>query len=80
MTTSGIPRRARLGVILLVSRVANEPTHDEDDDTNANHQADVLHRDLALLIRRVGFEKGRSATVRGLAARRTHVSRGTNHF
>ena len=80
MTTSGIPRRARLGVILLVGRVTNEPTHDDDDDADADHQADVLHRDLAFLTGRVGFEEGRSATVRGLATRRTNMSRGANHF
>ena len=80
MTTSLISRRSGFRIILLIGRVADKAADDDDNDADANHEADVLHRDLTLLIGRVGFEKGGGATVGSLTARRTHVSRRTDHF
>lgn len=64
----------------LVGREADKSADDENDDADANHQADVLHRHLALLILRVGLEKRRRATFGCFAPGWADVTAGTNHF
>jgi len=66
--------------VFAVGGEADETANDDDDDTDADHQTDVLQRQLAFLVFRVRFEEWSRATLRGLTAGRTHVSRGTNHF
>ena len=63
---------------LFVSRKTDESTNDQDDDTDADHETDILKCYLAKLSLVVGLKEGRRATFRSFTSFGTNVVAGTN--